>query len=249
VTTPGRSTARAVARRIAATGLEPVAPGVWTLRGGVPRTMNAYLIADDGGGATLFDTGIRSMASALREAAAALGGVNRVVLSHAHVDHRGGAPGLGHPVIVHPAERADAEGDAGRHYGHLERLNVPARWLYPSFTRMWDGGPVQVAGTVDEGDEVAGFRVVHLPGHAPGQIGLFRERDGLALAGDAFTTLDVETTIKGRPRLPHTAFNEDDEVARASLLKLAALEPRAAWNGHGDPVEGDVRAQLTRAAG
>jgi len=30
----------------------------------------------------------------------------------------------------------------------------------------WDGGPVEIAGTVNEGDEVAGFEVVHLPGHA-----------------------------------------------------------------------------------
>jgi hydroxyacylglutathione hydrolase len=249
VTTPGISTARAAARRVAATGLEPVAAGVWTLRGGVPRTMNAYLIEDDGGGVTLFDTGIRSMAGALREAAGSLGGINRVVLSHAHVDHRGGAPALGHPVLVHPAERADAEGDAGRHYMHLERLRPPARWLYPAFQRMWDGGPVQVAGTIEAGEDVSGFRVVHLPGHAPGQIGLFREHDGIALAADAFTTLDVETGRKGRPRRPHAAFNHDDELARASLLELAALEPRAAWDGHGDPVEGDVRAQLTRTAG
>ena len=249
MTTLRSSTARAAARRVAATGLEPVAVGVWTLRGGVPRTMNAYLIQDEGGGVTLFDTGTRSMAGALREAAESLGGINRIVLSHAHVDHRGGAAALGGEVIVHAAERADAEGDAGRHYMHLERLRVPARWAYPSFQRLWDGGPVRVTGTVEEDEEVSAFRVVLLPGHAPGQIGLFRERDGLALAADAFTTLDVETGRRGRPQRPHAAFNHDDELARASLRKLAALEPRAAWNGHGDPVEGDVRAQLTKAAG
>ena len=211
--------------------------------------MNAYVIRDDGGGVTLFDTGIKGMSGALRAAADTLGGINRIVLSHAHVDHRGGAPGLGLPVLVHPAERADAEGDAGRHYGHLERMGVPARLWYPTLRDLWDGGPVQVGGTVEEGDDVSGFRVIHLPGHAPGQIGLFRERDGLALAADAFTTLDVETSFKSRPRLPHTAFNQDDEAARASVLKLAALGPRSAWCGHGDAVRGDVRAELERAAG
>ena len=33
---------------------------------------------------------------------------------------------------------------------------------------VWDGGPVHVDGTVREGDRLAGFGVVDLPGHAPG---------------------------------------------------------------------------------
>ena len=44
-----------------------------------------------------------------------------------------------------------------------------------------------IDGTVEEGEDVSGFRVVHLPGHAPGQIALFRERDGVALTSDAST--------------------------------------------------------------
>jgi hypothetical protein len=43
-------------------------------------------------------------------------------------------------------------------------------------------------------------------------------------------------------------FNLDTEQARASIRKLAALEPAAAWSGHAVPVTGDVRAQLERAA-
>jgi hydroxyacylglutathione hydrolase len=107
---------------------------------------------------------------------------------------------------------------------------------------------VEIAGTVDEGDEVGGFRVVHLPGHAPGLIGLFRERDRLALTSDCFYALDIETTRKGLPRVPHPAFTQDEEQARASIRKLAALDPAAAWPGHVGPLTGDVRAQLERAA-
>jgi glyoxylase-like metal-dependent hydrolase (beta-lactamase superfamily II) len=228
--------------------LEPVATGVWLLRGGVPRTMNAYLLEDEGGGVTLFDTGIRSMGPALLRHAGTLGGINRVVLSHAHVDHRGGANRVGLPVWVHPAERADTEGDAGLHYMHVERFPLLARHVYPRLQRRWDGGPVAVAGTVDEGEEVSGFRVVHLPGHAPGQIGLFRERDGVALAADAFLRVDALTGRPTGPRRPHPAFNHDPELVRASLRKLAALDPASAWPGHGDPVRGDVRAQLERLA-
>src|SRR6202000_947968 len=63
----------------------------------------------------------------------------------------------------------------------LSLLEVaPVRWIYPMLLRRWHGGAVKVAGTVAEGDEVAGFRVLHFPGHAPGLIGLWRESDRLA---------------------------------------------------------------------
>jgi hydroxyacylglutathione hydrolase len=171
-----------------------------------------------------------------------------VILSHAHPDHRGTAPGLGVPILCHPAERADAEGDGGVHYFHFDRLAWWARPPYPHLLRMWDGGPVSVAGTVEEGDEVAGFRVIHLPGHAPGLIGLWRESDRLALASDCFYTLDPQTGMRGAARVPHAAFNWDTEQARASMRKLAALAPATAWSGHVDPLRGDVAGQLERAA-
>jgi glyoxylase-like metal-dependent hydrolase (beta-lactamase superfamily II)/predicted ester cyclase len=236
---------RAVAKR----DLERVADGVWLLRGGVPRTMNVYLLEDEGGGVTLFDAGIRSMTHALAEAAAPLGGINRIVLGHADADHRGAAPGLRVPVLCHPADREAAESSEPlRKYHELERLGIPARYVYRHLLSFWDGGPVQVDGTVEEGDDVSGFRVVHLPGHAPGLIGLFRDSDRLALTSDCFYVIDPETSRKVPPGPPHAAFNESTEQARESMLKLAALDPSAAWPGHADALIGDVRAQLERAA-
>jgi hydroxyacylglutathione hydrolase len=236
---------RAVAKR----ELERVADGVWLLRGGVPRTMNVYLLEDEGGGVTLYDAGIRSMTHALAEAAAPLGGINRIVLGHADADHRGAAPGLHVPVFCHPADREAAEApDALRAYHRLEKLGIPARYVYRQLMTYWDGGAVRIDGTVEEGDEVSGFRVVHLPGHAPGLIGLWREGDRLALTSDCFYVIDPETSLKRPPGVPHVAFNEDTERARASMRKLAALDPAAAWPGHADPVVGDVRGQLERAA-
>jgi glyoxylase-like metal-dependent hydrolase (beta-lactamase superfamily II)/predicted ester cyclase len=234
-------------RRLAAERPEPIADGVWILRGGVPRTMNVYLLRD-GDGVCLFEAGIRTMTPALATAGAQLGGITRVVLSHAHPDHRGAAPGLGAPVYCHPADRADAEGDGGVHYFRFEELDWWARRPFPHLLRMWDGGPVRIAGTVEEGDEVAGFRVIHLPGHAPGLIGLWRESDRLALASDCFYTLDPQTGRFGAPRVPHRAFNADTEQARASIRKLAAMAPATAWAGHAEPLRGDVAAQLERAA-
>lgn len=237
-------------RRALTSDLERVADGVWLLRGGVPRkTMNVYFIEEpDGSGVVLFDAGIKAMASAVRTAGAQLGGITRVVLGHAHPDHRGVAAALGAPVHCHADERADAEGDGGDHYLHPERLRLPARYLLPAFFPWWDGGPVEVAGTLAEGDEVAGFEVVHVPGHAPGQIALHRASDRLALTTDTFYTINVETLLNSAPRIPHPAFNHDTEQARASIRKLAALEPAAAWPGHANPVLGNVREQLERAA-
>ena len=235
-------------RRLAGTPAEPVADGVWRVRGGVPRSFNVFLIEDEGGGVTVFDAGVRGMASAITAAGSGLGGINRVVLGHGHVDHRGAAGALGAPILCHVDERADAEGDAGRHYFHLERLAPHARLAYPALLRMWDGGPVTVDGTVGEGEDVSGFRVVHLPVHAPGLIALFRERDGVALASDVFYTLNVQTGLRCDPRPAHPAFQQDLEQCRASIRKLADLGPSAAWPGHAEPLTGDVAAQLRRAA-
>jgi hydroxyacylglutathione hydrolase len=234
--------------RLHASKVEAIADGAWVIRGGLPaRTMNVYFVRD-GDGVLVFDAGIKAMTKAVAAAGAQLGGITRVVLGHAHADHRGVAPYLGVPVYCHPLEQADAEGDGGRHYMDLSKLNPLGRLLMPRLLPSWDGGPVQIAGTVGEGDEIAGFRVIHLPGHAPGLIGLWRESDRLAIVSDCYYTLDPQSGHKGHARVPHAAFNHDTETARASMRKLAALEPAVAWSGHADPLTGDVRGILEHAA-
>jgi steroid delta-isomerase-like uncharacterized protein len=238
-----------VRRRALCADPERIADGVWIVRGGFPlKSMNVYLIEDPEGGVTMFDAGIKAMSTGLAAAAASLGGLNRIVLGHAHGDHRGAAAPLQVPTFCHPAERVDAEGDGGHHYFDYSKLTVPARWTIPRLLPVWDGGPVAIAGTMEEGDDVSGFRVVHIPGHAPGMIALFRESDRIALTTDCFYTVDPGTGRHGAPRVPLYGFNLDTEQARASIRKVAALEPSAAWPGHADPVTGDVRAQLERAA-
>jgi glyoxylase-like metal-dependent hydrolase (beta-lactamase superfamily II) len=228
---------------------EQIAEGVWVIRGGWPlREMNVYLLEDDGG-VTVFDAGIEAMTSAVATAGARLGGIRRVVLGHADADHRGAAPGLGAPVYCHEAEVQAAESaDSLRPYYDLMKLAQPARFVLSTLLPIWDGGAVEVAGTVAEGDDIAGFKVIDLPGHAPGLVGLWREVDRLALVSDCFYTVDPRTGIKGRARVPHPAFDIDVEQARASIRKLAELDPAIAWAGHADPVRGDVRGELERAA-
>ncbi|HMJ36000.1 MAG TPA: MBL fold metallo-hydrolase [Baekduia sp.] len=227
---------------------EPIAAGVWVLRGGFPsKAMNVYFVRD-GDGVLVFDAGIEAMTDAVALAGAQLGGITRVVLGHAHADHRGVAAGLDVPVFCHADEVADAEGDGGSHYFDLSLLHPHGRFLLGRLLPVWDGGPASIAGTVAEGDDVAGFEVVHLPGHAPGLIGLWRASDRLALVSDCFYTLDPQTGLHGHARVPHRAFNRNTEQARASMRKLAGLQPSAAWAGHADPLTGDVRGQLEHAA-
>ncbi|HEV3321721.1 MAG TPA: MBL fold metallo-hydrolase [Solirubrobacteraceae bacterium] len=227
-----------------------VAEGVWVVQG-QPGRCNVYLIEDEGG-VTLFDAGAHTMVRSVAAAGAKLGGIRRVVLGHGHTDHRGTAPALGVPVYCHPDEVQDAEGSGGFRYwpADLAGLPTPQRQINRVLQRYaWDGGPVKIAGTVSEGDEVAGFRVIDLPGHAPGQIALWRESDRLALTSDTFYAIAVDRWgVDCPPQVPLDMFNYDTEQARASIRKLAALEPAAAWSGHGKPLTGDVRSQLERAA-
>ena len=235
-------------RRRLASDAEPVADGVWVVRGGFPtKEMNVYLVRD-GDGVMLFDAGIKAMTDAVATAGASLGGITRVLLGHGHPDHRGVAPFFDVPVLCHADNRADAEGDGGRHYFDYTKLRPYAKPVFPFLLNVWDGGPVAISDTVAEGDDVAGFEVVALPGHAPGLIGLWRAADRLALVSDCFYTLDPQSGRHGHPRVPHDAFNLDTEQARASILKLAAMEPAAAWAGHAQPLTGDVRGQLEHAA-
>jgi hydroxyacylglutathione hydrolase len=238
-------------RRIASAPPEEVADGVWLLRGGLARTMNVYLLRDEGSGrVVVFDAGEKGMAGAIAAAAAEHGGISRVVLGHGDTDHRGSAPALRAlaPVLCHPDAVEQAEGSGGRDYWRPEELPLNVRLLH-GFTHrfVWDGGPVQIDGTVSEGDVVAGFEVVELSGHAPGQIGLWRESDGVALVSDTFYVTDMH----GRPQppaVPLDAYNLDTERARASIRKLAALNPKRVLPGHLGPVEGPGVVEELEAA-
>jgi glyoxylase-like metal-dependent hydrolase (beta-lactamase superfamily II) len=230
--------------------LEPIAPRVWLLRGGLTGTMNVYLI-EDGDGVVVYDTGEKGMAPAIAAAAARMGGLKQVVLGHADTDHRGAAPALSAlaPVVCHPDAVGEAQGAGGRTYWDMSKLPLAIRVLHDVLHRwVWDGGPVQISGTVHGGDEVAGFEVVELDGHAPGLIGLWRAADRVALVSDCIYV----TTMLGRPtaaHVPHPAYNLDGERARMSIAALAALDPLVVAPGHLGPLTGpSVRAELERAA-
>jgi glyoxylase-like metal-dependent hydrolase (beta-lactamase superfamily II) len=213
--------------------------------------MNVYLVEEpDGSGVTVFDSGEKGMAAAIVAAAREHGGIKRVVLGHGDTDHRGSAPALRAyaDVLCHPEAVPYAQGRGGREYWRPEELPPDVRLLHGFSHRfVWDGGPVHIDGTVNEGDEVAGFKVVDLHGHAPGQIGLWRERDRVALVSDCFYMTDMH----GRPQppaVPVEPYNFDTAQAKRSIAKLAALDPRIACPGHLGPLGEDVVEQLQAAA-
>jgi glyoxylase-like metal-dependent hydrolase (beta-lactamase superfamily II) len=233
--------------------MERVAEGVWLLRGDFRGAMNIYFIEDEGG-VVAFDAGTKAMRRKAAAAAGELGGLKRIVLGHAHADHRGTAPYLGVPVFCHPDEVTDAESDASiAPYMDLSELPVAwVRWLYPTLLRRWDGGAVKIDGTVSEGEEVAGFEVLHFPGHAPGLIGLWRESDRVALVSDVVYLVDsarLKPLPPGEASVPHPAWAWDHAKAKESVRRLAALEPRVVGTGHDRPLVGDdLRSTLERAA-
>ena len=227
--------------------MDQVANGVWRITAGFPLRVNAYLV-HDGEGVAVFDAGLRSMGRSICRAAMDLGGPTRVVLGNSHADHRGGAKDIGAPVHCHCDEVTDAEGDGGEHYFDTGKLSPLTRMITPRMMRSWDSGPLEVAGTLAEGDRVGDFEVVHLPGHSPGCIGLWRQRDRVAITNDCFALFDPDLPRPGKPRVPHPAFNWSTDAARESIRKLAALDPALCLPGHYGPLEGDVRSQLEQAA-
>src|SRR5579859_7153030 len=156
-----------LSRRLSVSEAQLVAEGVWVVQG-QPGRCNVFLIEDDGG-VTMFDAGARTMVRSIATAGAKLGGIRRIVLGHGHTDHRGTAPALGVPVLCHADEVEDAEGSGGFRYWPQGLAGLPPgmRQLHRALHRYaWDAGPVKISETLAEGDEIAGFRVVELPGHA-----------------------------------------------------------------------------------
>jgi glyoxylase-like metal-dependent hydrolase (beta-lactamase superfamily II) len=89
-------------------------------------------------------------------------------------------------------------------------------------------------------------RVIHVPGHTPGECALHLEDRDALFSGDALVTLDTGSGATG-PRLLAPPFAGDREQARASLDRLAGIEAGTLLPGHGEPWTGGV-AEAVRIA-
>jgi glyoxylase-like metal-dependent hydrolase (beta-lactamase superfamily II) len=203
--------------------MQQMATHVWRLASWRPL-INVYL-ADD----VLIDTGRRQDGRRILDQ---LDGrpLELVALTHAHADHQGSAHEVcearGVPLACHADDVDAMEGRTS-----MAGTSAIGRLV----TRSWGGPPHPVARTLREGEEVAGFRVVHAPGHSPGEVIFFREYDGVAICGDVIRNVSYPT-MRSKILEPPDAFNNDSEQNRASIRKLAELGPSLILPGHGDAV-------------
>ena len=97
-----------------------------------------------------------------------------------------------------------------------------------------------------------GWEWVHTPGHTPGHVSLWRERDRVLVAGDALATMDLDSYTEQVARhrefhRPPVPFTPDWQATRASVERLAGLRPRTVAAGHGLPITGDDTADRLAA--
>jgi glyoxylase-like metal-dependent hydrolase (beta-lactamase superfamily II) len=207
--------------------MKEVAPGLFQLSGFPPNGINVYLAED-----VLIDAATRM----------ARGRIMRQVkdrplamlaLTHAHPDHQGSAKAIcdarGIPLACHADDVAAMESGELQPGPHQDTL------INKVIAKLWQGPPRKVDRVLGDGDEVAGFRVLHAPGHSPGEVIYFRESDGVAICGDVINTLDVRTGLPS-VREPPAMFTTDVEQNRRSIVKLAELNPSVVCPGHGAPL-------------
>jgi hydroxyacylglutathione hydrolase len=202
--------------------LHELAPGLALARGGPGRSLNVYLLGD-----VVLDAGLRW---SRRRLARQLAGRRLAahVLTHAHFDHAGCSAWLCNTLDL---PLWCGEGDAaaitsGRVDTHGSPLvNRLQRRLAPV-------APHPVGRILREGDVVAGFEVLEVPGHSPGALAFWRQRDRVLVCGDVLANLGLHP---GRPRLvlAPAALSSDYEQNRRSARRLAGLRPRLACFGHG----------------
>ena len=200
--------------------MQQMATQVWRLASWRPL-INVYLVGD-----VLIDTGRRQdgkrILAQLEERPLEL-----VALTHAHADHQGSAHEVcearGVPLACHADDVDAMEGRSS-----MAGTSTIGRLV----TRRWGGPPHPVARTLRDGDEVAGFRVVHAPGHSPGEVIFFRDSDRVAICGDVVRNLNY-ATLRPQIKEPPDAFNVDTAENRRSIRKLAELEPSIILPGHG----------------
>lgn len=205
--------------------MKRLAPGVWRLKEFPGPTINVYLAED-----VLIDAGRRWDR---RRIFAELAGVEitAVALTHVHPDHQGCAKWVCEARAVPLACHADdVDAMEGR-----RPVGSGAAFLPRLYDRIWTGPPHHVDRVLAEGDEVAGFRVVHAPGHAPGEVIFFRDSDRVAICGDVVRNMSYLTAMPG-VRRPPDEMTYDPALNRRSIRRLAALEPTLILPGHGPAI-------------
>jgi glyoxylase-like metal-dependent hydrolase (beta-lactamase superfamily II) len=155
----------------------------------------------------------------------ALDKVEKIILTHNHADHSGGAADLseelGVPVLAHELDGiAVAEGNS----------ELTGAVMFGFDMKKLEVTYLKADDTIDCGD--VKFEVIHTPGHSPGSITLYDKQTKSIFCGDlAFMDGGV-----GRWDLPGGDYRE---LVR-SYEKIIKLELENFYPGHGPGAEGSA---------
>ncbi|MGH3413697.1 MAG: MBL fold metallo-hydrolase [Marmoricola sp.] len=228
-----------------------LAPNVWRIPTAVKDYVNSFAFVDDDGSVTLVDTGLKKAPARIVAGLAVMGkhpqDVQRILLTHVHPDHAGGAAEMarstGASVGVHPDDRDSAvrgrrqqQPDQRYLLGRLfARLPQPEHEFEP-FTPdepLADGEVLPVAG---------GLRVVHTPGHSPGHVSFLHEPSRTLITGDAMFNVDLLRGLRISPRV----LCSDFALTRKTVHRLAELDYDVAAFTHGTAITDNPRERIRR---
>ena len=206
--------------------MQKLADDLHILSGFPPYVINVYLMGD-----VLVDAGSRHAAKRILRQ---LNGrtVSAHALTHAHADHQGASHNVCESLRI-PLWCGEHDADAVEDGRIRERM--PSNPINTLLGKVFTGPPHPVARRLNEGDEVAGFTVLDVPGHSAGHVAYWRDSDRTLICGDVFTNLDTVTGVPGLHE-PKTFFTPDPGRNRESMRRLAALEPKLVCFGHGRPL-------------
>jgi hydroxyacylglutathione hydrolase len=211
-----------------------LADDLYLLDGFPPFGINVYLMGD-----VLVDAGSRHAGKRiLRQLRGRT--VSAHALTHAHPDHQGASHEVCDKLRI-PLWCGEGDADAMEDGRIMERQ--PRHPVNTVIGRVFPGPPHPVERRLREGENVAGFTVLEVPGHSAGHVAYWREADRTLICGDVFTNIDTLTGIPGLHE-PRTFFSPDPARNRRSMKRLAELEPSLVCFGHGRPLRDPAKLKV-----